>query len=132
MKTEISPKEYINIYEACDWNPILFSKALKALGYSDELIVNGDLDLFGTPIQYLRNLKTVGGSLSLEGTHIQDLGNLQTVGGSLDLDGSHIQSLGNLQKVGGTLYLRWTPLSKKYSEEDIRQMVKVGRNIYLK
>jgi hypothetical protein len=39
--------------------------------------------------------------------------------------------LGNLQSVGGYLYLRKTPLSEKYTEEQIRQMVDVGGKIYL-
>ena len=34
-------------------------------------------------------------------------------------------------KVGGNIDLRNTPLSKKYSEEEIRQMVKVDGDIYL-
>jgi hypothetical protein len=29
------------------------------------------------------------------------------------------------------LYLKYTPLSKKYTEEEIRQMVDVGGKIYL-
>jgi hypothetical protein len=33
--------------------------------------------------------------------------------------------------VGGYLYLENTPLSEKYSEEEIRQMVDVGGKIYM-
>jgi hypothetical protein len=33
--------------------------------------------------------------------------------------------------VGGYLYLENTPLSEKYTEEQIRQMVDVGGNIYM-
>jgi len=151
MKTEITSKDYIEIYEACDWNPAVFSKALKALGYSDELIVNGDLNLYGTPIQSLGNLQKVGGGLNLyetpiqslgnlktveryldlRETPIQSLGNLKTVGGNLNLYETPIQSLGNLKTVGGGLWLKGTPLSKKYSEEEIRQIVKVKGYIYL-
>jgi len=151
MKTEITSKDYKDIYEACNWNPIVFSKALKAMRYSDELIVNGDLDLRGTPIQSMGNLKTVVGSLDLIGTHIQSLGNLQSVrswldlrgvpiqdlgnlkevGGDLDLKRTSIRDLGNLKKVGSDLYLEETPLSKKYSEEEIRQMVNVEGDIHL-
>jgi hypothetical protein len=40
--------------------------------------------------------------------------------------------LGNLTSVGGDLDLRGTPLSKKYTEEQIRQMVDVGGEILLK
>jgi hypothetical protein len=49
----------------------------------------------------------------------------------LDLWKSKIESLGNLTSVGGDLYLRRTPLSKKYSEEEIRSMVEVGGGVYL-
>jgi hypothetical protein len=42
-----------------------------------------------------------------------------------------IVSLGNLTSVGGSLDLENTPLSKKYTEEEIRQMVDVGDGIYL-
>ena len=53
------------------------------------------------------------------------------VSGDLDLVGTKIQSLGNLQSVGGYLYLDGTPMSKKYSKQEIRQMVQVNGNIYL-
>jgi hypothetical protein len=94
-------------------------------------VINGDLSLYGTPIQSLGNLKTVGGSLYLYGTPIQSLGNLESVGGGLDLENTQIQSLGNLKSVGGYLDLLGTPLSKKYSEEEIREMVSVVGEIYL-
>ena len=47
----------------------------------------------------------------------------------LDLRGTDIESLGNLTSVGGNLDLRDTPLSKKYTKEEIRKIVKVGSNI---
>ena len=94
--------------------------------------VGGNLDLRGTPIKSLGNLQTVGGYLDLKGTPIKSLGNLQTVGGNLYLRNTPIESLGNLQSVGGGLYLYLydTPISRKYSEEEIRQMVNVGGKIY--
>jgi len=67
----------------------------------------------------------------LENTPIKSLGNLTSVGGSLDLAYTSIKSLGNLTSVGGDLYLHDTPLSEKYTEEEIRQMVDVGVDIYL-
>ena len=70
------------------------------------------------------------GDLNLLETPIQSLGNLQSVGGYLDLDGTPIESLGNLKSVGGNLDLRGTPMSKKYSEQEIRQMVQVNGDIY--
>jgi hypothetical protein len=39
--------------------------------------------------------------------------------------------LGNLQSVGGNLDLEGTPLSKKYTREEIRQMVDVGGKFYM-
>jgi hypothetical protein len=69
--------------------------------------------------------------LDLYGTPIQSLGNLQSVGGYLNLENTPIKSLGNLTSVGGNLLLRYTPLSEKYTEEQILQMVDVGGDIYL-
>jgi hypothetical protein len=93
--------------------------------------VGGYLDLYDSKIKSLGNLQSVGGYLSLEGTKIKSLGNLQSVGGDLDLSSSKIESLGNLRSVGGNLYLRRTPLFRKYSEKEIREMVNVGGNIYM-
>ena len=56
---------------------------------------------------------------------------LYSIGGDLDLSETNIKSLGNLTSVGGNLDLRGTPLSKKYTIEEIRNMVKVGGKIYL-
>jgi len=49
----------------------------------------------------------------------------------MHMEKTPIESLGNLKSVGNTLYLMRTPLSKKYTEEEIRQMVDVGGKIYL-
>ena len=54
-----------------------------------------------------------------------------SIEGNLNLRGIPIQSLGNLQSVGGYLALRKTRIQKKYTEEEIRQMVNVGGEIYL-
>jgi hypothetical protein len=72
---------------------------------------DGDLDLRGTPITSLGNLKSVGGDLYLEETPITSLGNLQSVGGYLNLRGTKITSLGNLESVGGGLNLRGTKIT---------------------
>jgi len=130
MKTEITSEEYINIYQACGWDPKAFSLVLKKFGYSDELIVDGYLDLRYAPIKFLVNVKEVGFGLDLRNTLIQDLGKLEKVEGHLDLEGTSIQDLGNLKEVGRYLDLRNTPLSKKYSIEEISQMVKVGGALF--
>jgi hypothetical protein len=112
--------------------------------------VEGDLNLSHTPIESLGNLESVGDSLYLAGSKIESLGNLtsvgdyldlykskikslgnlESVGGDLYLENSRIESLGNLQSVGGDLYLKKTPLSKKYTKEEIRSMVEVGGKIH--
>jgi hypothetical protein len=74
---------------------------------------------------------TIGGNLDLEGTPIESLGNLISVEGYLDLSNTPIEYLENLESVGVNLFLINTPLSKKYTEEEIRQMVDVGGDIYL-
>jgi len=93
--------------------------------------VRGDLGLHGTQIKDLGNLQEVGGNLYLHGTQIKDLGNLEEVGGDLDLGMTKIKDLGNLQSVGGWLDLLGTPISKMYSEMEIRAMVNVQGRIYL-
>ena len=92
--------------------------------------VGGNLDLRYSGIESLGNLTSVGGDLVLFKGKIESLGSLTSVGGDLDLEYSKIKDLGNLISVGGHLYLTDTPLSKKYSEEEIRSMVEVGRSIY--
>jgi hypothetical protein len=79
----------------------------------------------------LGNLQSVGGNLYLRYTPIESLGNLISVGGNLNLYNTPIESFGNLISVGGYLYLSNTPLSKKYTEEEIRQMVNVKGNFYM-
>ena len=94
--------------------------------------LGGDLDLSGTHIKSLGSLTSVGGDFYLEGCkNLTSLGNLTSVGGYLDLEGTNIESLGNLTSVGGSLSLENTPISEKYSEEEIRQMVDVRRKIFL-
>jgi hypothetical protein len=93
--------------------------------------LGGDLYLNDSTIKSLGNLTSVGGDLDLFFTPIESLENLTSVGGNLDLYDSSIESLGNLTFVGGDLYLIGTPISKKYSKEEIRQMVNVGGDIYL-
>ena len=103
----------------------------------------GDLNLYKTPIKSLpSNLKTVGGNLSLTNTPISSLPSDLTVGGSLNLYNTPITTLPSNLTVGGYLHLRNTPisslpsglkvgglylintrLSRKYTIEQIRQMI---------
>ena len=96
-------------------------------------IFDDDLKLNFTNITSLVNLQSVNGDLSLHHCEkLTSLGNLQSVNGGLDLyKCNQLTSLGNLQSVNGFLDLRNTPISEKYSEEEIRQMVDVKGNIYI-
>ena len=94
--------------------------------------VGGGLDLRNNDtIKSLGTLTSVGGSLDLLNSTITSLGNLTSVGGYLDLQNTNIESFENLTSVGGLMDLNNTPISKKYSEEEIRQMVNVRGDIYL-
>jgi hypothetical protein len=93
--------------------------------------VGGYLNLYGSKVKSLGNLTSVGSYLNMEYSKIKDLGNLTSVEGNLNLLRSKIESLGNLTSVGGYLYLRNTPLSKKYTREEIHSMVEVEGKVYL-
>lgn len=93
----------------------------------------GDLDLSNTPITSLpNNLKVVGGGLWLTDAKITSLPDNLQVGDDLILMDTPITSLPNNLQVKNDLYLRNTPISKKYSQEEIKQMVPgVEGNIYV-
>jgi hypothetical protein len=100
------------------------NESLQSLGNLE--YVGGYFDLRLSDIKSLGNLEYVGGFLDLWGTDIKTLGKLEYVGGYLDLfNCKNLKSLGNLKYVGGDLVLISTPLSEKYTEEQIRDMVQV-------
>jgi hypothetical protein len=95
------------------------------------LKVGGDLDLSYTPITSLPQGLTIGGDLNLSYTPITSLPQGLTVGGDLYLKKTQITSLPQDLKVGDNLDLSNTPISKKYTKEQIKQMVPgVEGNIY--
>ena len=92
----------------------------------------GDLDLTNTPITSLPQDLKVGGSLWLSNTPITSLPQGLTVGGNLDLGNTKITSIPQGLTVGGDLDLRGTPIAKKYTREQIKQMVPgVKGDIYI-
>jgi len=95
------------------------------------LNVGGTLYLRNTKITSLPSGLNVGGGLDLSYTPITSLPSSLNVGGDLDLYNTKITSLPSGLNVGGNLNLSNTPLSKKYSEEEIRQIVDVKGKIYL-
>ena len=105
----------------------LYKSKVKSLGSLKS--VGGNLYLHNSKILSLGDLEYVGGDLDLYNTKLHSLGNLKSVGGYLYLAHSEVESLGDLEYVGGSLYLRNSPLSEKYSEEEIRQMVDIKDEI---
>jgi hypothetical protein len=102
----------------------------------NNLSVGGGLYLYNTPITSLPDNLKVGGYLYLENTKITSLPDNLKVGGNLDLYNTPITSLPNNLSVGGFLNLGNTPLSKKYTKEQIKQMIEdnggyVKGNIYI-
>ena len=95
--------------------------------------VEGDLDLYNTSITLLPpNLTKVGGDLNLNFTPLISLPYNLTVEGDLYLSATSINSLPYNLKVGGTLSLLNTPLSKKYSKDEIKVMIpNVKGKIYM-
>ena len=84
----------------------------------------GDLYLPNTKITSLPdNLLKIGGDFDLGNVPITSLPNNLKVEGDLTLINTRITSLPNDLQVGGDLFLGSTPLSKNYTEEEIKQMV---------
>jgi len=105
----------------------LYRSKIKSLGELTQ--VGTDVHLGYTGISNLGELENVGGYLILEATPITSLNKLKTVGDYLNLFGSKIESFGDLEFVGGDLNLEHTPMSEKYSEEDIRSLIEVKGDI---
>ncbi len=77
----------------------------------DKVIINGHLNLIGTPIQSLPDNLRVEGWLDLYGCkNFKSLGDNLYVKGILDLRGTPIQSLPDNLRVGGHLFLGGTPI----------------------
>jgi hypothetical protein len=118
----ISPaSKYFKPYDDNAFNP---KNVLKKIQQYIEDGFKGDLSLNNTKITSLPdNLLKIGGDLSLGNVPITSLPNNLKVEGDLSLINTRITSLPNDLQVGGDLELGSTPLSKKYTEEEIKQMV---------
>jgi hypothetical protein len=124
MKIIITESQYKRILREEEEQKVLHIPSLKVFG-NDWDQLQKFLKSKGNPPY------TIGGNLYLGNTPIKSLGNLISIGGNLDLRLTEIESLGNLTSVGGDLNLKYTPLSKKYTTKEIRQMVVVGGGVYL-
>jgi hypothetical protein len=97
----------------------------------DGLVVGRSLYLRNTPITTLPVGLVVGGRLYLNSTQITALPTDLKVGGDLDLTGTPITTLPVGLKIGGSLDLSGTPISKKYTNEELKEMLPgVDGNIY--
>ena len=89
----------------------------------NNLKVGGYLELTSTKITSLPDNLYVGSSLYLYGTNITSLPNNLHVGRDLSLGNTKLTSLPDNLHVGGSLSLYNTPISKTYTEEEIRKMI---------
>ena len=81
-------------------------------------------------VLHISSLNVFGGWEALQKFLEKKDNPLYSFEGYLNLRGTNIESLGNLTSVGGLLDLKGTPISRKYSRAEIRQMVKVDGEIY--
>lgn len=95
----------------------------KIVSLPDNLKVMGYLDLHGSNIKSLPDNFNVDGSLRLTYSKIESLPDNLNISGNLLLSYTKIESLPGNLKVGNSLHLYSTPLSKKYSKEEIKKMI---------
>jgi len=92
--------------------PFLYKLLYNLLLNENDLIHNGNLNLFGTNITSLPDNLTINGDLNLYGTNISELPNNLTVNGWLYLTHTKITSLPNNLTINGWLYLTHTNISE--------------------
>jgi hypothetical protein len=81
------------------------------------------LFMSNTPISSFPNNFKIEGDLALNYTEITTLPDNLEVGGELYLQHSPITSIPSSLRVNGGLWLRNTPISKKYTKEQLKQML---------
>ena len=90
---------------------------------AEDLNIKGTLDLSTTDITTLPDGLEIESDLDLSYTKIASLPNNLKVGELLDLSNTPITTIPSSLKVGGGLLLRNTPISKKYTKEQLKQML---------
>jgi hypothetical protein len=86
-------------------------------------VIKGSLDLSNTPLTSLPDNLEVGKVLDIRNTPLTSLPDNLEVGGDLIVNNSKITSLPKDLKVEGRLFLLRTPISKKYTKEQLKQML---------
>jgi len=94
----------------------------------NDLIVNSDLKLWDSKIEYLPNNLTVNGHLELSYSNIKRLPNNLIVEGSLYLYNSNIKSLPDDLIVNGNLWCYNTPLANNI-KNDVSLLNKYSKQI---
>jgi hypothetical protein len=93
--------------------------------------IGESLFLSNTLIEFLPNNLIVNGCLYLSCSRIKKLPDNLKIGESLFLDVTSIEFIPENLSIGMDLSIYGTPLSKKYTKDEIRKMVKhIERNIY--
>ena len=106
-------RAYTSIYES---KSILIPRRSK-----EERVKNWQIALQKQITDYIKGGSE--GDLNLSDTPIQSLPDNLRVGDHLNLNNTPIQSLPDNLKVGGSLDISNTPISKKYSADEIKDMV---------
>ena len=148
MRYIITESQYKKLMEQEEEEKVLYVPDVKVFGGWNNLqnylkskgnppySIGGDLDLSFTHTRTLGNLQFVGGNLDLANTDIQYLWKLKSVGGDLILRSddavSSLGFFGDLKYVGGHLDLKYTPISEKYTKDEIRAVVNVGGQIFMR
>ena len=104
-------------------NLILINRNITKL--PNDLYVEGKLFIIETDITELPNKLYVDGTLSLKGCNqLTELPDNLHVGESLDLRGTNISEIPNNLYVGIHLFIYDTPLADKYTDHEIRTMIR--------
>ena len=90
----------------------------------DGLEVEGSANFRTSDIKTLpNNLKIKGNLILVDALSLESLPNGLEVGGSIQAEYSGIKSIPNDLKVNGSLWLHDTPISEKYTKEQLKQML---------
>lgn len=107
-------------------------KPMKVKNLGSLKFVGKDVDVCNSDIESLGDLEVVNQDLGIMNCpNITTLGKLKYIGGELWAGESSLKSFGDLEYVGGDVFLENTPISRMYSEQEIRKMVDIRGNIFL-
>ena len=101
----------------------LYLSESKIISLPDNLYVNGNLYLSKSKIKVLPNNLKVGGSLDLCYTKITTLPDNLKVTGDLYINYTYVETIPNNLNIWGYFFIYNTPLSERYSKEEIRKMI---------